>query len=186
MRRSSFARFASLLAVAVIGACGDDDPTDRADASTDVGDVCVDATADGSGAWTPPGCGDAVVDEGETCDPPGACPGACPAPSACFESRLVGRAEWCTSECVDIPIVACVDDDGCCPAGCAPDDDTDCPGTCGNGELDAGEACDPADTCPTSCDDGRACTTDTLRGAAESCTAECVFEVVTSCEDGDG
>ena len=61
--------------------------------------------------------------------------------------------------------------------------------TCGNGTLDPIETCDPAiatgaGACPSSCS-SRACTTATLIGAAETCTAECIVEPV-GCVDGDG
>src|SRR5262249_56627485 len=61
--------------------------------------------------------------------------------------------------------------------------------TCGNGVLDKGETCDPKDTahpCPTSCDDGIACTTDQLVGSATSCTAACSHTPISACSAGDG
>lgn len=51
------------------------------------------------------------------------------------------------------------------------------PDPCGNGVLDAGELCDPAipagqdGACPAACDDGDACTVDTLAGAG--CAVAC-------------
>lgn len=58
------------------------------------------------------------------------------------------------------------------------------PGTavnrCGNGVVDVGELCDP---CPTSCDDGIACTTDTLTGSG--CRATCEYETINLCTPGD-
>jgi MYXO-CTERM domain-containing protein len=61
---------------------------------------------------------------------------------------------------------------------------------CGNGQLDPGEKCDTAfavgnaDACPSDCDDGDACTTDTLVGKA--CQAECDNAPITAAVDGDG
>ncbi len=58
------------------------------------------------------------------------------------------------------------------------------PGTarvlCGNGVVDVGELCDP---CPTSCDDGIACTNDTLVGSG--CRASCEYETINQCIGGD-
>jgi hypothetical protein len=59
--------------------------------------------------------------------------------------------------------------------------------TCGNGTLDAGETCDPVESCPTTCDPGAdACAPLTLSGAAATCTAACVATEVTTCAGGDG
>ncbi|MDX2087629.1 MAG: DUF4215 domain-containing protein [Kofleriaceae bacterium] len=69
--------------------------------------------------------------------------------------------------------------------------DGSCRFTCGNGALEDadGEVCDPGITtgdgaCPTSCDDGNACTTDVLAGA--QCSAQCVNDPITGVLDGDG
>ncbi len=69
----------------------------------------------------------------------------------------------------------------------------DCPTAdkCGNGALDPGETCDIAiaagqpGACPTSCDDGNACTTDMLQNAG-SCLAACQHTPITTCLSGDG
>lgn len=77
----------------------------------------------------------------------------------------------------------------------ANDDDTDecnsdCTFTCGDGVVGPAEACDiaipagDAGSCPTACDDGNACTSDTLQGA--ECQAECVTGAIMACVDGDG
>src|SRR5205085_2839582 len=58
------------------------------------------------------------------------------------------------------------------------------PPSCGNGRVDPGEMCDGA--CPTACNDGNACTTDTLTGSAQACTAACAFLPITTCKSGDG
>ncbi len=55
--------------------------------------------------------------------------------------------------------------------------------TCGNAEIEFGETCDP---CPTSCDDGNACTLDQMTGSANNCNVACTFTVITSCGPGDG
>lgn len=43
--------------------------------------------------------------------------------------------------------------------------------SCGNGVVEAGETCDG--DCPTTCDDGDACTDDALTGSAATCDATC-------------
>ena len=60
------------------------------------------------------------------------------------------------------------------------------PYICGNGVVEPGETCDG--DCPTDCWDGTACTTDTLVGDADTCSAVCVStEIVAGqCENDDG
>ncbi len=76
--------------------------------------------------------------------------------------------------------------------GDAPPDMVVVPSTCGDNALQANETCDPAlpDTatgaCPTSCDDGAACTADVMVGAPETCDAACENTVIDTCVDGDG
>ena len=61
---------------------------------------------------------------------------------------------------------------------------------CGNGALDGGEKCDTAivtgqpGACPAGCDDGDACTVDTLFG--EACQASCENTPITAAANGDG
>src|SRR5262249_8474418 len=59
-----------------------------------------------------------------------------------------------------------------------------CVSNCGNGELDPGETCDG--NCPTSCDDGNSCTSDTLSGTPATCDVACSHSPVTACANGDG
>ena len=56
--------------------------------------------------------------------------------------------------------------------------------TCGDGVTQAPEVCDG--DCPTECDDGAACTMDTLTGSAAACDAQCTFTEITVCVNGDG
>lgn len=140
-------------------------------------------------------CGDGMVSGGETCDnaipagEDGACvtdPSDCDDGDACTTNMLAGDSDTCSAECVDQAITACVDDDGCCPPTCTPDNDNDCTAVCDNGVVEPGEECDPISSCPTACDDGDACTTDTLLGDAQQCTAVCQFDPITACTGGDG
>lgn len=69
--------------------------------------------------------------------------------------------------------------------------DATCQFTCGNGALDTsvGELCETtittgAGACPTTCDDGDACTSDILNGS--ECTAFCASSPITAAADGDG
>lgn len=69
--------------------------------------------------------------------------------------------------------------------------DNDCHLVCGNGVVDApvGELCDTAITsgegaCPTSCNDGDACTADVLTGAG--CQTACTTSPIIAAADGDG
>lgn len=53
--------------------------------------------------------------------------------------------------------------------------------TCGDGQLDPGETCDPPSTCATTCDDADACTTDLTSGASAQCNVACSHTPVTAC-----
>ena len=129
-------------------------------------------------------CGNGVVEPGETCDTGisgGA--GACPTVAGCdtgdpCQPGVVVNDTTCQALC-DVAPVGCIDNDGCCNSGCHAGTDNDCVAVCGNGYLEPGELCDTgipsgAGACPTGCDDGDPCTTDTLVGAA--CQAACTFE----------
>lgn len=57
-------------------------------------------------------CGNDVLDQGETCDPPGSCPTSCPAgEDDCTINTLVGAADMCTAECVELPVEDCPGED---------------------------------------------------------------------------
>ncbi len=75
-----------------------------------------------------PVCGDGVVEDGERCD--GDCPDTCDDHDPCTTDTLEGSAATCDSTCVFTPKTAgdCASLDGCCPEGCAPQGDLDCPG----------------------------------------------------------
>jgi hypothetical protein len=86
------------------------------------------------------GCGNGVVDPGETCD--ANCPTTCDASAdACMPNVLVGTAATCTAQCQVQLVTGCVNDDGCCPVGCTVDTDTDCgdPGASHGGSNAASE-----------------------------------------------
>lgn len=55
---------------------------------------------------------------------------------------------------------------------------------CGDGAIDsaAGETCDPPGTCPTTCEDGVACTEDLTEGAAATCNVQCTNTPITACQ----
>jgi len=140
-------------------------------------------------------CGDAKLDPGELCDTgipagsPGACPTSCDDGNPCTQDVKVGSA--CQTACAFTAVTAPVNGDGCCPPGANSQTDSDCPPSCGNGVLEPGEQCDtgiPAGQwggCPTSCDDGNPCTTDTLAGSG--CAATCAHVNTCSTKDcGNG
>ena len=129
-------------------------------------------------------CGDGVTEGPELCD--GNCPTSCGDPDACTTDEMVGSVAQCNVECRFSPITTCTSGDGCCPAGCTDATDDDCePGAvCGDSVVDDGESCDG--NCPTSCDDGNACTTDTKTGSASSCNVQCGHTQKTACQSGDG
>lgn len=130
-------------------------------------------------------CGNGALEAGELCedgtDVP--CPTDCDDGLACTTDLLVG-AGTCEATCMNVGITACsATSDGCCAPGCNAANDADCSASCGNGVLEAGELCEngSATPCPTSCNDGNACTTDALRGSAASCNAQCGFTPITMC-----
>lgn len=151
------------------------------------GDGCCpggcDSTTDGDCSES---CGNGVVEAGETCDPPGSCPTSCDDGVACTTDRLSGSADACSAECSHVAITSCVAGDGCCPAGCNATTDSDCSAVCGNGVIEGVETCDPPSSCPSSCDDGMACTMDGTLGSAASCTLVCTHVTITACANGDG
>ena len=129
-------------------------------------------------------CGDGIVEGPEACD--GNCPTSCDDGNTCTTDTLLGSAAACSAQCSFDPIATCQSGDGCCPAGCDASRDNDCAPSqmCGNGIVEAGESCDG--NCPTSCNDGNACTSDVMNGTAASCNVTCTNAAITSCQSGDG
>jgi hypothetical protein len=134
-------------------------------------------------------CGDGVLsppteacDRAITAGQPGACARTCDDGDACTSDWASGSIEDCSRACSHAAITACRAGDGCCPAGCDAKADPDCAPTCGDGQLGAGETCDPPSTCPSTCpDDGDPCTREVLAGDAAHCTAVCRHDPVTAC-----
>ena len=78
----------------------------------------------------------------------------------------------------------CAEDGGCGKPDAANTDEQDPPPICGNGTVEDGETCDG--DCPSECDDGDVCTSDTLLGSDGECTAACSHQSIVVCQDGDG
>jgi cysteine-rich repeat protein len=145
-------------------------------------------------------CGNAVVEEGETCDiaiSPGL-GGACPEPADCVDgiactTDVLVNGGTCTATCQNDLITLPINDDGCCPAGATVADDNDCSASCGDGVVSPGETCDiaiaPGDpgACPTlaDCADSDACTNDTVISDG-TCNAVCANTPVTVIGPADG
>ena len=148
-------------------------------------------------------CGNGVLESpGELCDTKitagqtGACPTSatqCDDTKACTKDAVLDPGT-CRARCDNANIVVCASGDGCCPTtvNCNNANDKDCPAVCGNGVLEPpGELCDTtiavgsAGACPTSCDDGKVCTKDTLTNAGK-CDAQCAYAPITACISGDG
>lgn len=139
-------------------------------------------------------CGDQVINQGETCDPP-AYPcitsfASCPPKAKPYNiAYLAGRADLCNVRCVDFT-PTCASGDGACPMGCTAALDSDCVNLCGNSVIDYGEICDPPSSCPaaeTDCASADACAIPHLTGSAAACTASCVYERITACAfEADG
>lgn len=137
------------------------------------------------------GCGDGVVGEGEACDiaiargNSGACPDGCSGGQGCLRNVLEG--EGCQAHCTVVELHEAASGDGCCPEGASYYADDDCEAHCGNGQIEPGEMCDPADTCPShaACKSANACVTAKYLGAADSCDAHCELTEIRSCVSGD-
>jgi hypothetical protein len=140
-------------------------------------------TGDGGGDSAGASCGNGMLDDGETCD--GDC-GTCDDSNACTTDTALGTAETCDLTCGRTVITSCASGDGCCPAGCDHASDTDCSATCGDGTIDANETCDPPGSCPSTCSDSNACTTDLMTGSPANCNVACSTSALTTCTDGDG
>jgi hypothetical protein len=135
-------------------------------------------------------CGNGRIDEGESCDEgipegdEGACPAKCTTEDPC--ERVVLAGSRCFAECVSLPITRAQSDDGCCPPGVGAVDDSDC-GSCGDGIVGPGEACDPSENCPSreACSERRMCIVGVFMGETDQCTALCRYQAITDCIHDD-
>ncbi|OIP31443.1 MAG: hypothetical protein AUK47_22470 [Deltaproteobacteria bacterium CG2_30_63_29] len=151
------------------------------------GDSCCPGSCDASNdSDCTAVCGNNVVEVGETCDPAGSCPTACPDLDVCTPGTLSGAAAQCTSECSYDTVTTCVSADGCCPSACTSGTDSDCSATCGNNIIDGLETCDPPGSCPTTCADADACTTDRTTGSLANCNVNCSHQPIVTCVSNDG
>jgi len=131
-------------------------------------------------------CGDNTIDPNETCDPPGSCPTMCNDGDTCTNDLMTGSSANCNVRCATSDITACSNGDGCCPAACNANNDSDCSASCNNGVIEPPETCDPRASCPTTCNDNNACTTDTTSGSSTTCNVACAHTNITACANGDG
>lgn len=138
------------------------------------------------GACIDPGCGNGVVEEGETCDPPATCPTSCNDGDVCTSDTMTGSASTCNAACHNTSITSCTNADGCCPQGCNSTNDNNCAIECGNGVIETGETCDPPNSCPNTCNDENACTNDIMTGSAANCNTVCSNNIIVSCNNDDG
>ena len=100
---------------------------------------------------------------------------------------LQGSSQTCDVSCVNGGMqTVCVNNDGCCPAGCTTLSDNDCQPACGNTVVEAGETCDPPSVCNTI---QAACLNDANTvvapsGSAAACTFVC-NRTARTCGPGD-
>ena len=157
----------------------------------DDGDTVTDPVCDDMCRFT---CGNGRIDAafGELCDTGASgadrCPTTCDDGMACTQDTLDGMD--CQVSCVNAPITAPANGDGCCPSGANSTTDSDCQVACGNGVLETGEVCDTGiatgvGSCPTTCNDMMSCTADTLQGGG-TCQAMCMNVAITMPINGDG
>lgn len=165
-------------------------PGSNSSAGTPAGAVGGSSAAAG-GRANVAGCGNSIVDPGETCDPVDTCPTAitCKSSDPCLAAQLIGDASTCTAKCELTEISACSSGDGCCPKGCTASKDNDCSQSCGDGELAKSETCEPMSSqypCPDSCDDKNPCTSDLKTGSPDQCNVKCTNMPITARIAGDG
>jgi hypothetical protein len=135
-----------------------------------------------------PVCGDGRVDEGERCDVAildgmeGACPTTCPGDDPCYLQVPAGYD--CQTLCVGVATTRAINEDGCCPPGVGPGEDSDC-GGCGDGIIGPLETCDPPESCSilADCPRGNSCFFKVFVGDPEACTSECHIDLTSSCEN---
>ncbi|MGE0400076.1 MAG: DUF4215 domain-containing protein [Kofleriaceae bacterium] len=107
------------------------------------------------------GCGNGIVEIGETCDTgiasgAGSCPTTCTDANACT-SNVLSNMGTCTAACTFPPITLPANNDGCCPAPAAhANNDNDCSPVCRNGVVEGTEQCDDGnmintDACRNDC-----------------------------------
>jgi len=153
MRTSIFC-WAGILLLALPG-CGDDSDTDPPDDDKEICDNGQDDDADGlvdctdsdCAAGCAATCGNGAVDPGEACD------GADLGGQTCEGLGYPGGTLACASSCT-------LD-----PSGCDPVSDA-----CGDGAVDAGEACDGADL------GGQTCESLGFDGGTLACSATCTLD----------
>ncbi len=163
------------------------------------GTADVDGVDAGLACVSQEDCDDGVECTGDVCTIEGRCEhsiaaGACLIDGQCFYDGAQHPDNEClqcepsssNSDWVGRPQGACDDGDPCTEQSYC-DKDT-CVGIpaescCGDGVVEGAETCDGA--CPESCDDGEACTTDTLSGSSATCDALCVHEPIAVCVSGD-
>jgi hypothetical protein len=149
-------------------------------------DCCPDGCNNNSDKDCDSACGNMIKEKGETCDPLASCPTSCP-PMGCQLRELV-NAGTCRASCQNARMqTACASGDGCCPAGCNNNNDSDCKIACGNGVVEKGETCEPVSECTRR---QMACQSDqntirTGRGNPATCTFECA-QSPRACGPADG
>jgi cysteine-rich repeat protein len=150
---------------------------------------CLPGTATNADSDCTAVCGNNIIEQGESCDPQSSC-GKCETSDPCLHSSLTGAAASCNVECSWTATASCSAGDKCCPPGCNPGNDSDCPTQCGDGKVDtnAGETCEANSDkpCQTSCDDQNACTQDLMTGSAGNCNVRCTHIPITKRAPGDG
>jgi cysteine-rich repeat protein len=134
-------------------------------------------------------CGDGKKTGDEKCDTAipagqdGACPTACMPDNACTPRMLKGNE--CAATCEPMPITMIGARDGCCPDGANMTTDVDCRASCGNNVVEAGETCDPPESCGACAQPDNPCLVARPTGNADSCTFACTTMPVTACGASD-
>src|SRR6476661_8951344 len=77
--------------------------------------------------------------------------------------------------------------DAACPASPSPNVEAQpAPSPVPCATTSTGALASASDDCPTSCDDGNACTTDTQSKGSGACSLACAHQGIVACANGDG
>jgi hypothetical protein len=161
------------------------------------GDGCCAPGGGSDDTDCPAVCGNRYRDPRETCDvgAPAGTPDACPTPASCDDGDpcttdlVMG---WgCLGACAHVPVTQAISGDKCCLPGSNRNVDADCAPSCGNGEIEPGEACDRAlpsgqfgaCSCAAS---NRACVVRKSDGRPEECLTRCTDEILKCSATPDG
>lgn len=151
---------------------------------------------------------DSVCSVDEDCPEGICCSGQCVAPACSADADCNDSNECTTDTCYNPGTCSaycdhqdvtqeCIDDDGCCPAGCNINNDNDCPTTCGDGYCAGHTYGEDCNTCPADCPKkkkgnpnkrwccGNLVCEDYWGETSQDCPVDCGCQTNEDCDDGE-